>query len=292
MPRASVPTGVELEYEMFGDPAAPPIVLVMGFGQQLLSWDAEFCAGLAPRGFRVVRYDNRDVGLSTKLESAGLPDFARVMKGDRSAAPYGIEEMADDLAGLIEVLGGAAHIAGVSMGGFIVQEAAIRHPGRVRSVTSIMSSTGDRAVGKPKPGIAALLFSPAPPERAEAIDHFVEVWRAFSSPGFHFDEARLRLRLAASWDRDHDPIGVGRHAAAVLSQRDRTADLGKLRMPASVIHGVDDPLITVSGGEATARAIPHAKLHLIPGMGHDLPEELWPKLQDLIVDTCVDTRER
>ncbi|MFT3836374.1 MAG: alpha/beta hydrolase [Myxococcaceae bacterium] len=290
MPRAKVPTGVELEYESFGDPGASPIVLVMGFGQQLLSWDEELCTGLAARGFRVVRFDNRDVGLSTKLESAGLPDFSKVMAGDRSAAPYGIEEMADDLAGLIDVLGGSAHIAGVSMGGFIVQEAAIRHPSRVKSVTSIMSSTGERAVGRPRPGIAALLFSPAPPERAEAIDHFVEVWRAFSSPGFHFDEPRLRKRLAASWDRDHDPIGVGRHGAAVLSQRDRTSDLGKLRMPAAVIHGVDDPLITVSGGEATARAIPGAKLHLIPGMGHDLPAELWPKLQDVIVDTCVDTR--
>jgi len=292
MPRAKVTTGVELEYETFGEASAPLIVLVMGFGQQLLSWDAELCTGLAARGFRVVRFDNRDVGLSTKLESAGLPDFAKVMAGDRSAAPYGIEEMADDVAGLIEVLGAPAHIVGVSMGGFIVQETAIRHPARVRSVTSIMSSTGERAVGRPKPGIAALLFSPAPSERGEAIDHFVEVWRAFSSPGFPFDEARLRQRLAASWDRDHDPIGVARHAAAVLSQRDRTADLGKLRMPAAVIHGADDPLITVSGGEATARAIPGASFHLIPGMGHDLPAELWPELQNVIVDTCVDTAQR
>jgi pimeloyl-ACP methyl ester carboxylesterase len=292
MPRAKGSGGVELEYETFGDATAPAIVLVMGFGQQLVSWESDFCEQLAGRGFRVVRFDNRDVGLSTHLEAAGLPDFTRVMKGDRAAAPYAIEDMADDLAGLIDALGGKAHIAGVSMGGFIVQETAIRHPSGVSSVTSIMSSTGNRAVGKPRDGTAALLFAPAPPDKDEALVHFVGVWRAIGSPGFPFDEPRLRKRLSASWDRSHDPIGVARQGAAVITQRDRTADLGKLRLSASVIHGADDPLITPSGGEATAQAIPGAKLHVIPGMGHDWPVELWPRFIDVIVETATRPRGR
>lgn len=286
MPRATVSTGVELEYEVFGDAHAPTIVLVMGFSMQLLGWDPRFCTRLAERGYRVVRFDNRDVGLSTKLSHAGVPDFLRAMGGDRSAAPYAIEDMADDLDALIVALGvPAAHVVGVSMGGFIVQEAAIRHPGRVLSLASIMSSTGDRAVGHSSAEAIAVVMSPSPTEREEALDHALRIWRVIGTPAA-YDDAKLRARAAESWDRCHDAAGVSRQAAAIVTQRDRTADLGKVKAPAVVIHGAIDPLIDPSGGEATASAIPGARLVVVPGMGHDVPEMFWPAILDAIVDNA------
>jgi pimeloyl-ACP methyl ester carboxylesterase len=288
MPRARVSTGIELEYDVFGQDGAPTLVLVMGFSLQMTAWDPRFCGALAARGFRVVRFDNRDVGKSTKLSDAGFPDFARAMMGDRSAAPYHVEDMADDLAGLIEALGvKAAHVVGVSMGGFVVQETAIRHPGRVLSFASIASTTGDRTVGQSTPEALAVLFSPPPPDRDAAVDRAVAVWRVIGSRGLPLDEERIRRRTAEAWDRDHDPSGVARQAAAVAAQRDRTADLAGVRVPVVVIHGAEDPLLQVSGGEATARAIPGARLVVIPGMGHDLNEAVWPALVDAIVDNAL-----
>jgi pimeloyl-ACP methyl ester carboxylesterase len=287
MPRARVSTGIELEYDAFGEPEAPALVLVMGFSMQMTAWDPRFCEALAARGYRVVRFDNRDVGKSTKMIHAGFPDFARAMAGDRSAAPYAVEDMADDLAALVVALGvPAAHIVGVSMGGFIVQEAAIRHPGRVLSVTSIMSSTGERAVGRGRPDALGVIMAPLPPDRQSAIDHAVLVWRVIGSPTLPFDEAHIRRRAADAWDRDHDAAGIARQAAAILTQRDRTADLGRVRVPVTVVHGAEDPLIHLSGGEATARAIPGARLVVVPGMGHDLHEAVWPTLIDAIVDNA------
>lgn len=287
MPRAEVSTGIELEYDVFGEPEAPTVVLVMGFSMQMTAWDPLFCASLAARGFRVVRFDNRDVGKSTKLTHAGFPDFARAMMGDRSAAPYGIEDMADDVGAFVVALGvPAAHLVGSSMGGFIVQETAIRHPGRVLSVASIMSSTGDRRVGKARPEAMAVLFAPPPSDREGAVDHAVTTWRVIGSPGFPFDEARIRQRSGDAWDRDHDPAGVARQAAAIVTQRDRTADLARVRVPAVAIHGASDPLIDVSGGEATARAIPGGRLVVVPGMGHELPQPAWPTVIDAIVDNA------
>jgi pimeloyl-ACP methyl ester carboxylesterase len=287
MPKARVSTGIELEYDSFGEAEAPTIVLVMGFALQMIGWDPRFCEALASRGYRVVRFDNRDVGKSTKMSHAGTPDFARVMAGDRSAASYGIEDMGDDLAALVTALGvPAAHLVGVSMGGFIAQEATIRHPGRVLSLTSIMSSTGDRRVGTSQPGALAVVMAPAPPDREGAVDQAVLVWRAISSPGFPFDEARIRRRSAEAWDRDHDAAGIARQAAAIMTQRDRTEDLRRVRVPATVVHGAEDPLIDVSGGEATAAAIPRARLVVVPGMGHDLHEAVWPTLIDAIVDNA------
>jgi pimeloyl-ACP methyl ester carboxylesterase len=286
MARAQASTGVELEYEVFGAAEAPTMVLVMGFSQQLLGWDPRLCAMLAGRGYRVVRFDNRDVGKSTHLAHAGFPDFMRAMGGDRSAAPYGIEDMADDLDALIVALGvPAAHVVGVSMGGFIVQEAAIRHPGHVLSMASIMSSTGDRSVGHSTPGALAVLFSPAPAEREAVIDHAVTVWRVIGSPK-HFDEARIRMLSGQAWDRDHDAAGVARQAAAIVTQRDRTGDLGKVRAPTVVIHGAIDPLIHVSGGEATARAVPGARMVVVPEMAHDLAVANWSAIVDAIVDNA------
>ncbi|HEY8039279.1 MAG TPA: alpha/beta hydrolase [Polyangiaceae bacterium] len=287
MPRAKLPAGIDLEYETFGDEAAPLLVLVMGFSMQMIAWDTAFCEALAARGFRVVRFDNRDVGRSTKLEHLGFPDFARAMGGDRAAAAYSIEDMAGDLVGLIDALGAkAAHIVGASMGGFIVQETAIHHPERVLSVASIMSGTGDRSVGQARPEALAALLSPPPPDRDAAVEHALGVWRVIGSPGFPFDEGRMRRRVGAAWDRDHDPIGVARQATAIFTQRDRTADLARVRAPAVVIHGADDPLVTLSGGEATARAIPGARMVIVPGMGHDLAEGAWPIIVDAIVDNA------
>jgi pimeloyl-ACP methyl ester carboxylesterase len=286
MPRAEVSTGIELEYDVFGEAEAPTMVLVNGFSMQLVAWDPRFCESLASRGFRVVRFDNRDVGKSTKLAHAGFPDFARVRSGDRSAAPYAIEDMADDLGAFVVALGvPAAHLVGVSMGGFIVQETAIRHPGRVLSLASIMSSTGDRGVGKARPEAMAVLLAPPPPDREGAVEHALTTWRVIGSL-VEGDDDRIRRRAGESWDRDHEPAGVARQAAAIFTQRDRTTDLGKLRVPAVVIHGASDPLIDVSGGEATARAIPTGRLVVVPGMAHDLPPGAWPTVIDAIVDNA------
>jgi pimeloyl-ACP methyl ester carboxylesterase len=285
MARAPISTGMELEYEVFGEPEAPTVVLVTGFSLQMTAWDPRFCHALAARGFRVVRFDNRDVGKSTKLAHAGFPDLARALRGDRSVAPYAIEDMADDLAALIVALGvPAAHLVGLSMGGFIVQETAIRHPGRVLSVASMLSSTGNRRVGQPDPEAMAMLLAPPPAHRDRSVDHTVGLWRVIGSPGFPFDEEAIRQRSGDAWDRDHDPAGPARQAAALLTQRDRTADLVRLRVPVLVVHGAGDPLVHVSGGEATARTVPGARLVVVPGMGHDLPPPVWPRVIDAVVD--------
>ncbi len=287
MPRAKVSDTIELEYDVTGQAGAPPLVLVMGFGQQMIAWDPRFCAKIADEGFRVVRFDNRDVGLSTKLAAHGTPDFMRAMMGDASVAPYAIPDMADDLAGLMTALDlRAAHIVGASMGGFIVQETAIRHPTRVLSVASIMSTTGNRAAAQSKPEALAMLVQPPPTDRAAMLERALELWKILGSPGFPFDEERIRTRAGAAWDRDHDPAGVARQAAAVFTQRDRTADLAKLKVPTVVIHGAEDPLISVSGGEATANVIPGAKLVVVKGMGHDLPEGAWDTIVAAIVDNA------
>jgi pimeloyl-ACP methyl ester carboxylesterase len=287
MPRARISDAIELEYDVTGDAGSPTVILVMGFAQQMIAWDPRFCAKIADQGFRVVRFDNRDVGLSTKLSHLGTPDFMRVMGGDRTAAVYRIEDMADDLAGLMTALDlRAAHVVGASMGGFIVQETAVRHPDRVLSLTSIMSSTGDRSVGSSKPQAIAMLLMPPPTDRAGMLDRALKLWKVIGSPGFPFDEKRVLERAGAAWDRNHEPEGVARQAAAVFTQRDRTADLANVRAPALVIHGVEDPLIALSGGEATAKAIPNARLLAVPGMGHDLPEGAWDIITQAIVDNA------
>lgn len=287
MPRARISPTLELEYDVTGDRGAPPLVLVMGFAMQMVAWDDEFCAALAARGFRVVRVDNRDIGLSTHLNQLGVPDFMRVMMGDASVAPYTLADMADDLTGLLDALDlRAAHFVGASMGGFIVQEYAIRHPDRVLSLASIMSTTGARGLAQPTPEASAALMTPPPANRAAAIDRALGIWRVIGSPGFPVDEARIRRRTEVAWDRDHDPLGVMRQMAAILTQRDRTTDLGRVRAPTVVIHGAADPLVPLAGGQATAAAIPGAKLVVVPGMGHDLPPGAWPAILDAVVDNA------
>jgi pimeloyl-ACP methyl ester carboxylesterase len=265
MPRARA-NGIELEYESLGDEHAPPLLMIMGLASQLIVWPNEWCHQLAARGFRVIRYDNRDVGLSTR------PD-----------APYTLDDMADDAAGLLDALDlPAAHVIGASMGGFIAQLLALRHPRRVRSLCIMMSSTGSRGVGAPEPDILPLLMMPVPTDRADYIEYRIKISRRLSSTGYEFDEPRIRRLAAAAFDRAFFPLGGQRQLAAVMSATDRTPRLTEIHTPTLVIHGGADPIVSVSGGEALARAIPNATLRLFPGMGHDLPEALWPTFTDAI----------
>jgi pimeloyl-ACP methyl ester carboxylesterase len=275
--------GLELEYETVGDPKRPPIVLITGFAQQLVGWDERFCEQLAAGGFHVVRFDNRDIGLSTRLESAPLPNIPAIASGDTSTVAYHFEDMADDTAGLLDSLGYAsAHIVGLSMGGMIAQTMTLRHPTRVKSLTSMMSTTGDRRVGYASSEVLKLIWRPWPAQREAYMEHGVRVWTALRSPGFPFDEAGVRAMVSRSYERGLYAPGAARQTAALLAQTDRTERLRQLRVPTVVIHGALDPLIHVSGGEATAAAIPGAKMLVVPGMGHDLPKGVWPVIIDAI----------
>ncbi len=276
--------GLEIVYEQFGDGENPALLLIMGLGVQMLGWDAELCEQLAERGFHVVRFDNRDVGRSTKIEGGPPADVAAAIAGDVSSASYTLDDMVDDCAGLLDHLGvQAAHVVGASQGGMIAQTMALRFPQRVKSLVSIMSSTGNREVGLPHPEAIPALLTRPPADREGFIDFAVSVWRVIGSPGFDLDEEGLRGRAGASWDRGIHSDGTARQLVAILASGDRTEALRRLDLPTVVIHGTDDALIDVSGGKATAAAIPGAKLVLIEGMGHDLPRVLWPRLIDLIV---------
>ncbi len=273
---------VEIAYESVGSPGDTPLLLVMGLATQMVGWPDGFCEALAGRGLHVVRFDNRDIGLSTHLDAAGAPDVVSLL-GGAGSAPYSLADMADDTAGLLDALGwDSAHVVGASMGGMIAQTLAIRHPQRVRTLTSIMSTTGDRTVGSPAEVAMGVLLAPAARTRDEALQRAVDTYRVIGSPGFEFDEASLRERAGLSFDRAHDPAGVARQLAAILTTDDRTPHLGEISVPTLVVHGAQDTLVDVSGGRATAAAIPGADLWVVEGMGHDLPRELWPDLVDRI----------
>jgi len=277
--------GIEIAYQEVGDPAAEPLLLVMGLATQMIAWDDEFCEMLAERGFRVVRFDNRDIGRSTKLSEAGVPSRADLFLGRRPA--YLLTDMAADAVGLMDRLGiDSAHVVGVSMGGMIGQTLAIEHPERVRSLVSMHSTTGSRWVGHPTFKAFGMMMAKAPRSREELIERVRKTYALIGSPAYPTDEERLRRIAGLSWDRGHDPRGVLRQMHAITSSGDRTAALRKLRLPGAVIHGTRDPLIRLSGGRATARAIPGARLRVIEGMGHDLPRELWPVFVDDIADTA------
>jgi pimeloyl-ACP methyl ester carboxylesterase len=287
MPRANA-NGIEIEYDTVGSPENPALLLVMGLGAQMIAWEDEFCRLLADQGFYVIRYDNRDVGLSTKFDSAGVPDLMQVLgsltSGDPVTVPYTLEDMADDGIALLGALGiDQAHIVGASMGGMLVQAMAIRHPDKVLSLCSIMSTTGSREVGQPAPEAMALLMAPPPTNREEAIEAGVMAAKVLGSPGFPLDEAKLRARSGASYDRMNYPPGTARQLVAIVGCEDRTPALGRLNLPTLVIHGEDDKLVTPSGGKATAEAVPGAELLMIPGAGHDLPEGAWPTVIEAVV---------
>lgn len=283
---------VELAYETFGSPEDTPLLLVMGLATQMIGWPDEFCRMLADRGLYVIRFDNRDIGLSTHLDAAGAPDVLAVMGGDHSRVAYRLPDMAEDTAGLLDALGlGSAHVVGASMGGMIAQALAIAHPEKVRSLTSIMSTTGDPAVGAPAEAALGVLLAPPATDRESAVQRAVDTYRVIGSPGFEFDESGLRERAGLSFDRAYNPAGVARQLAAILASPDRTADLARVAVPTLVVHGAQDALVNVSGGRATAAAIPGAELVVVEGMGHDLPREVWPQLVDRITG-LVDRVER
>lgn len=281
---------VRLEYESFGSPADPTIVLVAGFGAQLLTWAEGFCQRLAAGGRRVVRFDNRDCGLSTKLDEHPL-DFGAVLgaasSGDlakvRALAPYTLHDMADDVAGLLDTLGvERAHVVGSSMGGMIAQLVAVRHPARVATLTSMMSSTGEPEYGRSTPEASAGLMRPSPTDRAGFVERQVESARIWSSRK-HFDAEAAAAMAEASFERGFHPAGVARQLAALIATEPPVDALRKLDLPTLVIHGLDDTLITPSGGERTAELIPGARLLRVDDMGHDRPEPLWPQLCDAIL---------
>ena len=269
---------IELAYETFGEAGVPPVVLVMGLATQMIAWPDELCEGLARSGLFVVRFDNRDVGESTHLRDLPPPRIADILVR-RRPPPYTISDMAADVAGLLDGLGlDQVHLAGASMGGFIAQSVALEYAGRVRTLTLMMTSTGSRRVGQPKPRVyAQLLRRRVAADRPAAIAAAVETFRLIGSPGFAFDEQYVRDLAGRSWDRGYDPDGARRQLAASAAQPNRTADLRRITVPALVIHGLDDPLVAPSGGLAVARAIPDSRFVGFSGMGHDLPRALWPE---------------
>jgi pimeloyl-ACP methyl ester carboxylesterase len=285
MPRAKA-NEVELEYETFGDAKAPPLLLIMGLGAQMISWDDAFCGQLADRGFHVIRFDNRDSGLSTWMEAAGIPDMAAAFSGNPQPA-YQLDDLADDAAALLDALGiRAAHMVGASMGGFIAQLVAINHPDRVLSLTSIMSGPGGADEVPPKPEGAAVLMSMPPPTREERIQQAMEGRKALLGPGDPFDEAFERKRAVRAFDRAYHPIGAGRQLVAILAAESRMVRLRQIQVPTLVIHGIDDVLVPVENGRLVAEAVPGARLIELEGMGHDLPKRVWPQVIDAIEETA------
>jgi pimeloyl-ACP methyl ester carboxylesterase len=273
---------IDIAYNTLGKATDPPVLLIAGLGGQLIAWDDAFCQELVDRGLFVIRFDNRDVGLSSHLAGGSLPDPSATA-GGAQAAPYTLAKMAADAAGLIDNLGlDSAHVVGLSLGGMIAQILAIECPERVRSLTSIMSTTGNDRVGQPTDAARALLLSPPVSTRAGAMDRSVLFNRAVGSPAYRIDETELRDRAARAFDRAFDPQGVVRQLVAAVTTPDRTEDLHRLDLPTLVIHGAEDQLIAVSGGKATAEAIPGAELVVIDGMGHDLPRPLWPLVVERI----------
>ena len=276
--------GLDIYYETAGDPADPPLLLIMGLGAQLIDWPAGFVEQLAARGFHVILFDNRDSGMSTVLDDLGLPDLPGIIGGDPSSVGYLLSDLAADAAALLKALGiDRAHIVGASMGGMIAQQLTIDHPDAVVSLASIMSTTGARDVGRPLPRAQAVLMRPPAADRAEAIAYGVDTARVIGSPAYPAPRADIERRVSAKYDRGYRPAGTLRQYAAIIASPDRTESLRHVAVPAVVIHGEADPLIPMSGGRATAEAIPGSDLLLIPGMGHDLPVELWSQIIDAIV---------
>lgn len=275
--------GITLAYETFGDPADPPVLLVMGLGTQMLAWPQELCELIAARGHHVIRFDNRDIGMSTHLDHLPTPDPLAVASHRRAPA-YRLEDMAADTIGLIEAIGrGPVHLVGASMGGFISQIVALERPDLVRTLTLIMTSTGSRRVGLPRRAtlMAVLRRRPAG-DRAGAVAASGAMLRQISSPGFDFEEELVRSYAESAYDRGYDAAGQRRQLGAVVAQSDRTERLGAITAPTLVIHGLSDPLVSPTGGLALARAIPGARLIGFHGMGHDLPRPLWPELAEAI----------
>jgi pimeloyl-ACP methyl ester carboxylesterase len=275
--------GITVEYDTFGHEGDRPLLLVMGLGAQMILWDEEFCARLADDGHFVVRYDNRDVGLSTKFDDAPAPDMAtlvgQLMAGETPDVPYTLDDMAADGIGVLDHLGiDSAHVCGASMGGMIVQAMALNHPERVRSMVSIMSSTGNPELPPATPEAMAALTSPVPTDLDGFVTRTLDVARAIGSPGFPFDEERLRARAKRTYERSVYADGTARQMAAIVAHGNRAPRLAGVSTPTLVIHGDADPLVPLAGGEDTHRSVPGAELVVIEGMGHDLPVGAWDRI--------------
>lgn len=285
---APVSPGIELCYQTFGDAGDEPLLLVMGLGGPMTWWSPELCEDLARRGFFVVRYDNRDTGRSTKLpHRVRRSSVVRAFTGRGGRPPYTLSDMAEDAVGLLDHLGiRRAHLAGVSMGGMIAQTLAIEHPERVLSLTSIMSTTGKRTVGWQHPRLMTQLLRKRPGGREGYAEESAKMWELIGSPRYPTAAEERRARAEETFDRGYDPHGVLRQMLAVIDQPNRGPRLRSLRLPTTVIHGLEDPLVHPSGGRATAAAVPGADLVLIPGMGHDLPSGLYGAFTDAIRRTA------
>ncbi len=277
--------GIELCYETFGDPDGEPLLLVMGLGAQMITWPMELCEAHVDRGFHVIRFDNRDVGLSSKLDDAGgdfLTTFLAASQGEAVEVPYRLTDMAADAMGLLDALGiDSAHVVGASMGGMIAQTIAIEHPDRVRSLTSIMSTTGETDVGQPEAEALQLLLRPPATSREEAIEASVAARQVIGGPE-HFDEDRTRRQAAEAYDRCFNPPGMARQLLAIVASGSRADGLRALDVPTLVVHGENDPLVTPSGGRRTAELVPGATLVMVPSMGHDLPPAVLPQIVEAI----------
>jgi pimeloyl-ACP methyl ester carboxylesterase len=284
--------GIEIVYDTFGDPGAPPLLLISGLSAQMISWEEEFCTQLAGRGYWLIRFDNRDVGLSTKFDEAGVPNplamMQAVTQGKTVQAPYTLRDMADDAAGLLDALEiESTHVVGASMGGMIAQTMAIHHPNHVRTMTSIMSTMGDPNLPPPKPEAAAVLVTPAPKDREAYLEHSIQVWQILNGPVYPPDEDRAREHAGQAFDRGLNPAGVARQLAAIWASGSRKEALKAITTPTLVIHGDADPLVPLEGGVDTANAIPGAELMIIEGMGHGLPPDIWPQVIDAIARHAV-----
>jgi pimeloyl-ACP methyl ester carboxylesterase len=286
-PQLARANGIDICYEIFGDGNAEPMLLIMGLGAQMVMWDDAFCEKLAARGFRVIRFDNRDIGQSTRLSGGKrLTPFEllklRLLKIPVDA-PYKISDMAQDTISLMDTLGiRSAHLVGASMGGMIAQEIAITCPERVRSLTSIMSTTGDPRLPGPTREASALLMAPPPKTKDEYIERFAKTWKMLRVGSFPEDEALDRARAERTFSRGLNPAGVGRQLRAILASGSRKPRLARVKTPTLVIHGTVDPLVNPAGGKDTAASIPDAKLMMIEGMGHALPLRMWPEIIDAI----------
>jgi pimeloyl-ACP methyl ester carboxylesterase len=275
---------IELCYETFGDPADPTILLVMGLGTQMVAWRPDFCEELAGHGFRVVRFDNRDIGRSTKV-GGRPPTLVQLLTRSRNAGRYRLKDMAADAIGLLDHLEvEAAHVDGATMGGMIAQEMAARYPDRVLSLASIMSTTGNRWKGQPHVKLYPMFLRRAPEDRDAYIRHVTALFKAIGSPGFDRDEEEIRTIASESYDRGHDPAGGARQLGAIVASGDRTRVVRRITAPTVVIHGTRDLLVRPSGGRATADAISGAKLVMVEGMAHDLPRGAWPQIIEAILE--------
>jgi pimeloyl-ACP methyl ester carboxylesterase len=292
MPTASA-NGLTLYYEEAGQ--GEPLLLIMGLGSQLVFWDPSLIAGLVERGFRVITFDHRDVGLSTRLDHLPAPGlrslFVRGALRLPIRAPYTLDDMARDAIGLLDALAiERAHVVGSSMGGMIAQILAVQHRHRVLTLTSMNSHPGNTLSRVAKPRALRALFSPLPRGRQAAIERYVAIRRLIAGPGFPFDEHDMRDKATRAYDRAMNPAGVSRHIAAVAAAPNRVPELRRTDVPALVIHGTHDPLVPTRGGRLTARALPAARLRLIPGMGHELPRAVWPTLIDEIAELATRAR--